>query len=330
MKTAVYYKNDDVRVEDVPKPEINSGELLVKAKACGICGSDVMEWYRIKKAPLVLGHEMDGVVEEVGDGVDNFQKGDRVFVSHHVPCMECKYCKAGNETVCDSLRSTNFEPGGFAEYVRVPEINVRLGTFKLPDEVSFEEGTFIEPLACVLRGQKQAWVKEGETVLVIGSGVSGILHIQMAKVNGASKVVATDVNDFKLRAAKKFGADETHNASEELTEKFDRVIVCAAALPAMEQAFKSIDRGGTILFFAPTKPDVKVPMPLWNLWKDCVTITTSYAGAPRDIEEAIELIKSKKINMKDMITHKLPLDKAQEGFNLAAEGKESIKVILEL
>jgi L-iditol 2-dehydrogenase len=289
-----------------------------------------MEWYRIKKAPLILGHEMTGVVEKVGEGVTNFKEGDRVFVSHHVPCMDCKYCKDENETVCDSLRTTNFAPGGFSEYVKVPEINVKHGTFLLPTEISFEEGTLIEPLACVLRGQRKANLKSGNSVLVIGSGVAGMLHVQMAKANGARKIVATDRNDYKLGLVQKFGADEAKNASEELTEKFDRVIICAAALPAIEQGFKSVDKGGNVLLFAPTKPEVNVSLPVWDLWKDCVTVTTSYAGAPRDIKEAIELIRTKKVNASDMITHKLPLEKAQEGFNLAAGSGESVKVVLEI
>jgi len=327
MKAAMYYRNEDVRVEELPKPEISAGELLVKTKDCGICGSDVMEWYRIKKAPLVLGHEMTGVVEKVGEGV-SFNKGDRVFVSHHVPCMECCYCKAGNETVCDTLRKTNFIPGGFAEYVKVPEINVKLGTFLLPDEISFEEGTFIEPLACVVRGQRKANVQEGNNVLVIGSGVSGLLNIQLAKANGAAKVVATDISEYRLEAAKKFGADTALNAKEEIKEKFDRVIICTPALPAIQQGLQAVDRGGSVLLFAPTKPEVEVSIPLWDLWKDCTTLTTSYAGAPRDIKEAIKLIKEKKINVKDMITHKLPLEKAGEGFKLVAEAGESLKVVL--
>jgi L-iditol 2-dehydrogenase len=330
MRVAIYYNNSDVRIEERDIPEIGPGEILVKAKACGICGSDVMEWYRIKKAPLILGHEMTGVVEKVGEGVTNFKEGDRVFVSHHVPCMDCKYCKDENETVCDSLRTTNFAPGGFSEYVKVPEINVKHGTFLLPTEISFEEGTLIEPLACVLRGQRKANLKSGNSVLVIGSGVAGMLHVQMAKANGARKIVATDRNDYKLGLVQKFGADEAKNASEELTEKFDRVIICAAALPAIEQGFKSVDKGGNVLLFAPTKPEVNVSLPVWDLWKDCVTVTTSYAGAPRDIKEAIELIRTKKVNASDMITHKLPLEKAQEGFNLAAGSGESVKVVLEI
>src|SRR3990172_3126445 len=158
MRVAKYYNNKDVRIEEMPVPKIAPGEILVKVIASGICGSDVMEWYRIKKAPLVLGHEITGEVVEVGKDVKRFKVGDRVSVAHHVPCNTCHYCLNGNYSVCDTLRSTNFDPGGFSEYLRIPQINVDRGTFLLPDKVSYEDGTFAEPLACVLRGQRIAGV----------------------------------------------------------------------------------------------------------------------------------------------------------------------------
>ncbi|HMK51581.1 MAG TPA: alcohol dehydrogenase catalytic domain-containing protein, partial [Thermodesulfobacteriota bacterium] len=156
MRVAMYYNNSDVRLEEIPTPRIGPGELLVKVLASGICGSDVMEWYRIKKAPRVLGHEIAGEIVEVAEGLDRYKIGDRVFVSHHVPCNTCQYCLNGFHTLCDTLRTTNFDPGGFAEYIRIPRINVDRGVFILPDEISFEDGVFIEPLACVLRGQRLA------------------------------------------------------------------------------------------------------------------------------------------------------------------------------
>src|SRR4030043_2488235 len=162
MKVAMYYNNSDVRVEERPKPKIGPDELLVKVMASGICGSDVMEWYRVKKAPLVLGHEIRGEVVKVGEGVERYKVGDRVFVSHHIPCNTCRYCLNGHHTVCETLHTTNYDPGGFAEYIRVPRLNVDRGVFILPEEVSFEEGTFVEPLGCVIRGQRMAGLKPGD------------------------------------------------------------------------------------------------------------------------------------------------------------------------
>lgn len=336
MKVAKYYNNRDIRLEELPRPEIGKGEILVKVMASGICGSDVMEWYRIRKAPLVLGHEIAGVIEETGKEVKKFRKGDRVFVTHHVPCESCFYCREGKETVCETLRSTKFYPGGFSEYVRVPEINVEKGTFLLPKSVSFEEGTFIEPLGCVVRGQRIADVRKDHVVAVLGSGISGLLHIKLAKSRGA-KVIATDINEFRLRKAKESGADHVLNAKEFGPEKLrafagrlaDRVIVSTGAVPAIKQALTAVEKGGTILFFAPTNPGEEIPIPLTELWSKCITLTTSYAAVRRDLEEAMDLLKNRKIEVSDMITHRLPLEETQKGFGLVSEAKDSMKVIIE-
>ena len=338
MHAAVYYNNKDIRIEDLPKPRISTDEILVKVIASGICGSDVMEWYRVKKAPRILGHEISGEIEEVGKNVNQYKVGDRVFVSHHVPCNECRYCRAGFHTVCDTLKSTNFDPGGFAQFIRVPEINVRFGTFILPDEVSFDQGTFIEPLGCVIRGQRFADVKKGHTVLVIGSGISGLLHIQLAKAKGAAKVIATDIDEYRLDAAKRFGADVVINANDDVPtivkeandgRLADVVIVCTAALEAFDQAFKSVDRAGILLLFAPTAPETRVPLPLFDVYFKGVKIVFSYAAVTQDIEEAINLLKNKEINVNDMITHRFGLSNIQKGFDLVAKADKSIKVIIE-
>ena len=222
MKVAMYYNNNDVRIEEMPIPEINDDELLVKVKSCGICGSDVMEWYRLKKASRVLGHEMAGDIVKVGKNVKDFKVGDRVFVSHHVPCNNCDFCKNDQHTLCKTLNSTNFYPGGFAEYLRVPKINVDYGVFKLPKEISYEEGAFIEPLACVIRGMIIANMKKGHTVLILGSGVAGLLNIKLAKAMGASKIFSTDIDDFKLKMAKKIGVDFVINAKENVAEEIKK------------------------------------------------------------------------------------------------------------
>jgi L-iditol 2-dehydrogenase len=338
MRVAMYYNNRDVRLEEMPVPAIGPGELLVRVMASGVCGSDVMEWYRIKKAPLVLGHEIAGEIAGVGQGIERFRTGDRVFVSHHVPCMQCRYCLNGHHSVCDSLRQTHFDPGGFAEYIRVPKINVELGTFLLPEEVSFEEGSFIEPLACVVRAQRWARLQSGQTVLVIGSGISGLLHVQMARVNDAARIIATDVNDFRLRAARKFGADAVLHASEDVPNRLpelnegrlaDLVIVCTAAMPAIRQATQSVERGGTLLFFAPAAEGVTVPIPLFEYWRNEITVTTSYAASPDDLLQAMELIRTRRVRVREMITHRLSLAEAGLGFQLVTSGQDSIKVIID-
>ena len=338
MKVAMYYTNNDVRIEEQPVPAIGDTELLVKVKASGICGSDVMEWYRIKNAPKVLGHEITGDIVEVGKNVKNYKVGDRVFVSHHVPCFTCRFCKNNQQTLCHTLHTTNFYPGGFAEYLRVPEINLDRGVFFLPNELSYAQGVFIEPLACVVRGLKAARMKPGQTVLVIGSGISGLLQIKLAKAWGAAKIFATDVEQYRLTAAKTFGADITIHAKENVPEEIKKhnqgrlanlVVLCTGALPAVQQALRSVEAGGTILFFAPTEPGIDVPFPLFDLWNKQITMVSTYAGSPEDISTAIELIKSKKVIVTDMISHTLPLKEAAKGFQLVAHAKDSMKVILE-
>ena len=185
MRVAMYYNNRDIRIEELPRPEIGPEEVLIRIEASGICGSDVMEWYRIHKAPLVLGHEIAGQIVEVGAQVEKYHLGDRVAASHHVPCNTCHYCLSGHPTVCETLRRTNFYPGGFAEYVRLPAINVDRGIYPLPEDLSYEAATFIEPLACVLRAQQIARISPGQTVLVLGSGLAGLLHIQLARSLGS-------------------------------------------------------------------------------------------------------------------------------------------------
>ena len=247
---------------------------------------------------------------------------------------------AGHETVCETLRKTNFDPGGFSEYVRVPKINVEKGVFALPDKVSFEDATFIEPLACVLRGQRLAKLQKGKTVLVVGSGISGVLHIKAARAEGAGRIFATDISGFRLEAAKSAGADHAINAAEygpaklkELNGGYlaDFVIICASAGAAFEQGTRSVERGGTILIFsAGAGKDALIPVPTNDIfWRSEVTVTSSYAGSPQDHLEALDKICLEKIRVCDMITHRLKLDETGLGFKLVSEAKESMKVIIQ-
>ena len=339
MRVAMYYNNRDIRVEEMPVPPIGPGELLIRVQASGICGSDVMEWYRIHKAPLVLGHEIAGEVVAVGAGVERYHEGDRVSVAHHVPCNTCYYCLNDHHTVCDTLRQTNFDPGGFAEYLRLPAINVDRGVYRLPDEVSYEEGTFTEPLACVLRGQRVARIQPGQTVLVIGSGISGLLHLELARALGAGRLIATDVAEYRLEAARRFGAEAVIHAKEDVPAGVrevnncrlaDRVLVCTGAKSAITQALQSVERGGTVLFFAPTDPDVTIPISVNDLFfRNDITLTTSYAGSPADYTTAVELIRARRVRVHEMITHRLSLAETAMGFQLVAGAQDSIKVIIE-
>jgi len=338
MLAAVYYNNHDVRIEQMPTPEIGEDEVLLKVMASGICGSDVIEWYRVPKAPRVLGHEATGVISKVGSKISSVKVGDRVFVSHHVPCNQCRYCQRGNHTACHTLHTTNYYPGGFAQFIRVPKINVEFGVYKLPVDMSFEEGTFIEPLACVSRGQRLANLQKEDTLLIIGSGISGILHAQLAKFKGVENIIVADINPYRLELAKKFGAHHALDAKDNLPQKLkelnngrlaDQVVVCTGATSAALTALDCVESGGTILFFAVPDPSVKLPVPINQFWRNEITMRTSYGAAPKDLEDSLKVLATGRLNVKDMITHRLSLREAQEGFRLMAEAGQSLKVILE-
>jgi L-iditol 2-dehydrogenase len=338
MLAAVYYNNHDVRIEEMPVPEIADDEILLKVMASGICGSDVTEWYRVPKAPKVLGHEATGAIAKVGANVTRYKVGDRVFVSHHVPCNKCRYCLRGHHTACETLHTTNFYPGGFAQYVRVPKINVKQGVYRLPDDVSFEEGTFIEPLACVVRGQRLATLKKEDTLLIIGGGLAGNLHAQLAKANAVQNVIVSGMNQYRLKLTKKLGAHHTIDARLNVPQELkklndgrlaDQVFICKGGLSAALTAMECVDKGGTILFFAVCDPTVKIPVPMTEFWRKEITLKTSYGAAPRDLKESLALLSQKKLNVVNMITHRFGIREAAKGFRLMTESGKSLKVIIE-
>jgi L-iditol 2-dehydrogenase len=313
----------------------------MRVHASGICGSDVLEWYRVPKAPIVLGHEVAGDIIEVGEGVSGVKAGDRVAVSHHVPCNACPMCLSGFHTACHTLHTTNFDPGGFAEFVRIPELQTDRGILVLPDSVSYEAGTFVEPLGCVARAQLRAGVRPGSTVLVVGSGISGLLHIRLAAALGAGKIFATDVSPYRLEWARTSGAVafDAIEAGDSLPELLkaenggrlaDLVILCTGAPSAIDQGLACLENGATFVVFAVPAPGQSHPMPLNELWRREVTIRTAYGAAPNDLQTALDLIATGRVSVDDLVTHRLPLDRIGEGFNLVADAAESVKVGIEL
>ncbi len=340
MRVAMYYNNSDVRLEELAKPQIGDGEILIKIIASGICGSDVMEWYRIKKAPLVLGHEIGGDVVAVGKGVSGFKVGDRVTATHHVPCNNCEHCRRGKHSLCHSIHNTKYYPGGFCEYVRVPALNLEKGgVLPLPDSVSYEDGSFVEPLGCVVRGLRELDFKSARSLLVLGSGLSGQLVIRNAAALGAGKIIATDLNNYRLDFAKKSGAELTINALKEDVvgktleatnhEGVDYVVITAGAPILFEQAMKTVKDGGKVLLYGIMAPGTKIEFDIFPFWQKQVTLLSTYAAAPIDLAEALELIRAKRVRVDDLITHRLPLERTEEGFKLTASASDSMKVIIE-
>lgn len=335
----MYYSNSDIRIEEMPVPELRSGEVLMKVEASGICGSDVLEWYRLKKAPLVLGHEVAGEVVKVADGVSVFKPGDRIVAAHHVPCNACYHCLTGHHTACEMLRCTNFDPGGNSEFIRLPSINVQNGVHLIPEGITFEEATFHEPLGCVIRGQRIARLMPGQCVAVFGAGIAGLLHVRLARFSGAGKILAADLSPFRMKAAERFGANRVVSPSEDMKAEIKRinrgrladlVIDCTGKMDAIHKALKCVERGGTVLLFAPTSPDIRISISVNDLFfRNDITLTTSYGASPYDSRLALEIIQNAQMNIKEMISHRLPLSETAAGFQLVVKAQDSLKVIIE-
>lgn len=337
-RVAVYFSNRDIRLEMRPVPPLGPGEVLLRVHASGICGSDLMEWYRRPKAPTVLGHEVAGQIVAAGDRVRRFHVGDRVVATHHVPCLECRYCRSGRETTCEMFRQTNFDPGGFAEWVRLPAVNVERGTLKLPDHVSDDAGSLVEPLGCALRAQRKAGLGSGESVLIVGAGVSGSLHLLAAKARGMGPVFVSDIQPARRAMAARLGADHVYDAGAEVADEIRRelghgvdcVIACTGARDAIALALEAADRGGTVIFFAPMGPEDTYPLPFNRVfWRHQVTLCSSYGAAPADLEQALHLIAGGGADIGRLVTHRLPLGEIQNGFEMMLQARDSLKIIID-
>lgn len=338
MKVAMYYSQKDIRIEEMSTPEIGADEALVKMKACGVCGSDLMEWYLKNRAPLVLGHEPAGIIIQKGEKVKEFETGDRVFVHHHVACLTCHFCLHGDYTLCEQFHMTHIFPGGFAEYFRIPALNLQVDTLKIPEKISFEEATFIEPIGCCLRALEKCHIKLGDSVAIIGAGVTGIIHVALSKILGASKIFVSDLVDHRLGVAKKFGADFVVNPEKEdfldvvKTETdgigADLTIITAPSLEAYKAGLNVCRKGGKLCLFAPTDPGNHWQLSPKELFFSEIKIIPSYSTSHIETRKALELIKTGGIRVKELITHRFKLGDAAKAFRTALEGKESLKVMI--
>ncbi len=338
MKVARLYSFDDIKVEEIPVPEPGPGEALMRVRASGICTGDVMPWYIEKKAPLVLGHEPAGEIVKVGMGVDSFKPGDRVFVHHHAPCLGCRFCKRGDYVQCPEWKQMGISPGGIAEYVLVHELTLRNDTLKIPDSLSFEDATLVEPTACVVKSFKRSRIKEGDTVLVIGLGVMGILHVMLARHYGAGYVVGADRVPFRLSMAKRLGADQAIDVSKNtLSDAImditggrgaDVVVVGPNSVEAMREGLEAVSAGGTVVFFTPARPHEALTIDPNRLYFKDITITTSYSCGPDDTQEALSLIEKGLVRAVDVVTHRFSIDSTAKAYRLVATAGESLKVLI--
>jgi L-iditol 2-dehydrogenase len=323
VKAAVLREAGRLGPEPWPRPVIGEGELLLQLRGCGLCGSDIAKIGAPgTKVPVVLGHEIVGDVVEVGRGITGYVEGDRAVAAHHVPCGTCHFCRRGSESMCAAFKASNLDPGGFAEFVRVPAVNVRHATFKVPPHVSDEAASFVEPLACVLRAVRRARVERGDTAVVIGLGSIGCLFVQALRREGA-RVVGVDLIPDRAMLAKRLLA-ETAGAPDaalpmvrELSEGrgADHVVITGGGAGVLPWAAAALRDGGSIHYFAGGGGDV-LPMPLETLYKRELTLTTTYSSSPRDLQTAFELVTNGVIDTQPLVSHRLPLDRLDDGVAL--------------
>ena len=334
MRAAIYHGAGRITLEDVPIPRIGDGELLVRMTACGLCGSDLMRWYQDPKAPVVLGHEPVGTVAEAGDGA-RFPVGARVFVHHHVPCFDCRLCRAGRHTLCDTFKSTRIDPGGLAEFIRVPAENVRADVLALPDAVDDITGTLVEPVACVVRGQRQAGLGPGSRVVVVGAGSMGLIEIQVARALGATVVVALEPDRERRQGAARLGAVTPEGLDACAVrdaldgDLADQVFVCTHDHRAIAEALHMAGPGGVVQLFAPTQPGDLLALDLGAIFFREVTLQSTYSAGPDDTRAALDLLAAGHIDTGSVISHRMPLERADEAYRMAASG-EALKVVVEV
>ena len=345
MRAAVYQGASRVDVCDVPVPPVGAGELLVRVDACGVCATDIKKIeYGLVAPPRVFGHEIAGTVACAGAGVTKFAVGDRVAAHHHVPCGTCFYCRRKLFSQCDLYRRTGttagFEPagGGFAEYVRVMDWIVEAGTVKIPDDISSEEASFLEPLNTCLKALETAELEAGEVVVIFGQGPIGLLLTQAARCEGAL-VVGLDLMDRRLQVSRELGAALTLNPGQDsvasalngLTDGrgADLAILATADPDAVLTAQRLVRRGGRVLLFSQTVPDELIRVDASKICMEEKRIIGSYSSSVELQPKAAHLIFSRKVNVARLVTHRFPLDGLMEAIWLASHPSEdSLKVIV--
>jgi L-iditol 2-dehydrogenase len=330
MRAAVLRPDGRVVAEDWPRPGAGSGELLLRVRGCGLCGSDIAKIVGgAARRPSVLGHELVGDVVEA-PGASGFAAGDRVVAAHHVPCGACHYCRRGSESMCRAFKSSNLDPGGFAEYVRVPAANARHATFRVPPHVDDEAASFVEPLACCLRAVRRAGIAPGDTVAVLGLGSIGCLFLQLARRAGAA-AIGIDLDPARLALAGRFTADASAPAAAgpAILERSggrgaDHVIVTAGGAAALGWAVDVLRDGGAVHVFA-GGPGEALPVPLAALYHRELTIATTYSSSPRDLADAFAAIAGGQVDVAGLYTHRVPLERVGEGVDLMRR-REALKV----
>jgi L-iditol 2-dehydrogenase len=309
----------EVRIEADPEPQAGAGEVVCRVLACGVCGSDVLDAWVARKVPAVLGHEIAAEVEQVGAGVGGVAAGDRVVVHHHAPCGECRRCRRGHETLCEQFKATRVHPGGFAERVRVPADLV--AELLALDGLDAERATFVEPLACVLRAFARAGLRAGDSLLVLGTGTSGLLAIAAAHALAVEAVWAREPRPERLALALGLGAERHGN------ELVDVALVCTTKPDAIAAGFQAVAPGGTLCLYAPPDPGQALGLDGHALYVGEIDVCASYSAGPADMRRALDLIASGRVDPAPLVTHRLPLEQTGAALDLARRG-EAVKALV--
>ncbi|MGB6464130.1 MAG: zinc-dependent dehydrogenase [Nitrosotalea sp.] len=340
MKAAYVKGPSNVEIRNVERPQVGSNDIIVTMRSCGVCGSDLEKIYGQYSQPSMrLGHEPSGIVSEAGSNVKEFKKGDRVFVHHHVPCHSCHFCLHGNETMCQKYSETNLSPCGLAEEFLVPDWNVSHGgVIKLPEHISFDEASMIEPLACCVRAWNKIKFKQGDSVAILGAGPTGMMHVMLSKIFGMKDIFCFDINNFRLGFAKQFGITESilstnPNAYQKILDMtqnrgVDVVIVSTGSLNAITQSIEIVRKGGTAVLFGVPPKDAKMSIDVSKIYSKEITITPSYAASETDTNAAFKLIEEEKIEVNKLITHRFDLSESAKALECAHQGNDSMKIIV--
>ncbi|MGO9450057.1 MAG: alcohol dehydrogenase catalytic domain-containing protein [Candidatus Binataceae bacterium] len=336
MQVARLYDFGDIRVEESARPEVGPDDILVRASACGICSGDIMPWYIRRKAPLVLGHEPVGIVEETGASVRDFKPGERVYVHHHAPCFKCAACRRGEYVQCPTWRATNLKPGGMAEYFLVSAANQR-DTLKLPDTVDDANGVLVEPAACVIKSLRRSGLKRGESILIIGLGIMGMMHVKLARHMGASMIIGADLFERRAIRARELGADHGivvagDNLIEQVREvtggaMADVVIVGPGTGKAINTGIAAAGKGATVVQFTATPPEEEMIVRPHDLYFNETRLIPSYSCGPEETRESLALVEQGVINAAELVTHQFPLRRITEAF-ATAQKPEALKVVV--
>jgi L-iditol 2-dehydrogenase len=342
-RAAVYEGDGNVVVRDVPLPPLAPAELLVRVRACGLCGSESLAWYADSKAPFVLGHEPVAEIVACGseakpaNGAAAFCAGERVFIHHHAPCMTCRRCRREDYVQCETWRATKLNPGALARFTIVPEASVRYDVLRIPPDLSDDKATLIEPLATVVKSVRRSGMRVGDRVLIIGLGAMGMLHALVARVRGAQFIAGADRVPARLAWAKQIGIDETLDTGRApvrdqlmaLTggQGAEIVFVTPGSSAALETATQCVAAGGTIVVFTPLPPGERFGLHVNDLFFRDINIVMSYSAGPNDTREALDLLASG-LPVEPLFTHRFTLEEAAKAYAMLKNASASLKVIV--